>query len=268
MTGHENPAFPPEFDRGHGVRMKAVAIIPARLAATRLPDKPLARIAGRTMIEWVYARALTARKIDRVLVATPDQAILDAVRAFGGDAVPTRPDHSTGTDRIAEAAGLLPSEFTVVVNVQGDEPRISPGVIDAVAETLLSDPTLDMSTVCCPLPDGREDDPNVVKVVVDRSGNALYFSRSPIPYRRGTDAAYAPLQHVGLYGYRRDFLESFPGLERTPLERIESLEQLRVLEHGRRIRMVHVAHAPESVDTPEDLERVRALFAAEEGRQA
>lgn len=243
--------------------MTAVAIIPARLAATRLPDKPLAVIAGKTMVEWVYARASAARRIDQVWVATPDAAIVEAVRAFGGNVVLTRPDHQTGTDRIAEAAAGLPDTVRVVVNVQGDEPRIAPETIDAVAEPLLADPSLAMSTVCCPLPQGREDDPNVVKVVGDRSGNALYFSRSPLPYRRSADAPYAPLQHVGLYGYRRDFLLAFPTLERTPLERVESLEQLRVLEHGHRIRLVAIDHAPESVDTPEDLQRVRALFDAD-----
>lgn len=260
MTGHDPSTDCGRLLAGCDVQMKAVAIIPARLAATRLPDKPLARIQGRTMVEWVYLRATAARSIDRVLVATPDAAIADAVRSFGGNVVMTRADHLTGTDRISEAADTLNQEYSVVVNVQGDEPRVAPEVIDAVAETLLRDRSLAMATVCCPLPPARENDPNVVKVVVDASDHALYFSRSPIPYRRSTDSDYAPLQHVGLYGYRRDFLEDFPKMDRTPLERIESLEQLRVLEHGYRIKLVRTLHAPESVDTPEDLERVRQLF--------
>ncbi|MFM7319974.1 MAG: 3-deoxy-manno-octulosonate cytidylyltransferase [Armatimonadota bacterium] len=247
--------------------MKAVAIIPARLAATRLPDKPLAMIQGRTMVEWVHRRASAARNIDRVIVATPDPTIAEVVRAFGGEVALTRPDHQTGTDRIAEAAAGLPDDVSVVVNVQGDEPRVEPEVIEAVAEVLLRDTGLPMSTVCCPLPEGRESDPNVVKVVVDASGNALYFSRAGIPFRRSDDPDYLPLQHVGLYGYRRTFLETFPLLPRTPLERIESLEQLRVLEHGHRIRLIRVDRVPESVDTAEDLERVRALFAADGGLQ-
>ncbi len=241
---------------------RAVAIIPARLAATRLPDKPLAIIAGKPMVQWVYERASAARCIDRVVVATPDQRIAETVRGFGGEVVMTRSDHQTGTDRIAEAASSLP-DYAVVVNVQGDEPRIDPSTIDQVADVLLRDAGLAMSTVACPLPEGRESDPNVVKVVTERSGNALYFSRSGIPFNRSQDPAYAPRQHVGLYGYRRDFLMAFPTLERTPLERIESLEQLRALEHGYRIRVVDSAIIPESVDTPEDLDRVRALFASE-----
>ncbi|MBB6053592.1 3-deoxy-manno-octulosonate cytidylyltransferase [Armatimonas rosea] len=242
--------------------MKAVALIPARLAATRLPDKPLALIAGKPMIQHVWERARSASKIDEVFIATPDQAIADAVRAFGGSVLMTRADHQTGTDRLAEAAQQLAPDVKVIVNVQGDEPLIDPEIIDAAAEPLLADDGLTMSSLCCPLPTGREDDPNVVKVVLTQAGYALYFSRSPLPYRRNADApGYQPLQHIGLYAYRRDFLETFPTLPRTPLEQIESLEQLRALEHGYRIKMVFTDRVPESVDTPDDLERVRALFA-------
>ena len=245
---------------------RAAAIIPARLAATRLPDKPLAIIAGKPMVQWVYERTLAATQVEQVVVATPDERIADTVRSFGGAVVMTRHDHQTGTDRIAEAVAALP-DFDVIVNVQGDEPRIDPRTIDAVADALLQDASLAMSTVACPLPAGRESDPNVVKVVLDRTGNALYFSRAGIPFPRTSDPAYSPLQHVGLYAYRRDFLTAFPTLERTPLERIESLEQLRALEHGYKIRVVPTADVPESVDTPEDLDRVRALFAERGERQ-
>ena len=241
--------------------MNAVALIPARLAATRLPNKPLALIAGKIMLQHVYERAQQARLIDAVYIATPDREIAEAVRVFGGQVLMTRHDHQTGTDRLAEAAQQLGKETKIIVNVQGDEPLIDPATIDGVAEPLLADEALAMSSLCCPLPEGREGDPNVVKVVVAQSGDALYFSRSPLPYRRNTDApGYQPLQHIGLYGYRRDFLEKFPTLPRTPLEQIESLEQLRALEHGYRIKMVFTQSAPESVDTPEDLERVRGIL--------
>lgn len=239
---------------------KAVAIVPARLAATRLPNKPLAEIAGRPMIQHVYERARQATTLDNVLVATPDDAILQAVGAFGGRAIPTSPSHRTGTDRVAEAAASLPPDVTVIVNIQGDEPLLDPMTVDAVARLLLDDPSLVMASLMCPLPERREDDPNVVKVVTDLNGFALYFSRSPLPYRRGSDAPYASRQHVGLYAYRRDFLSLLTTLPPTPLEQAESLEQLRVLEHGYRIRMAETERAPESVDTPEDLERVRRLI--------
>ena len=239
---------------------QAVAILPARLAATRLPDKPLADIAGKPMIQHVYERARQARTLSDVLVATPDAAIADAVHGFGGMVVLTSPTHPTGTDRVAEAAQTLSPDIAVIVNVQGDEPLLDPGTVDAVATLLLEDPTLVMASLMCPLPAGREADPNVVKVVVDRRNFALYFSRSPLPYRRNAAAPYAPRQHVGLYAYRRDFLLEFPRLAPTPLEQAESLEQLRALEHGFRIRMAETDRAPESVDTPEDLERVRTLL--------
>lgn len=238
----------------------AVALIPARLAATRLPDKPLAEIAGKPMIQHVWERARQAKTIQEVYVATPDARIADVVHAFGGIALMTSAAHATGTDRLAEAAAGLPETIRVVVNVQGDEPLIDPASIDAVAAPLIEDASVPIASLCCPLPEGRESDPNVVKVVLDRAGFALYFSRSPLPYRRSADVLYEPLQHVGLYAYRRDFLQTFPALPRTPLEQIESLEQLRALEHGYRIRMVRTSRPPESVDTPEDLERVRALL--------
>jgi 3-deoxy-manno-octulosonate cytidylyltransferase (CMP-KDO synthetase) len=243
----------------------AAAILPARLAATRLPDKPLADIGGKPMIRHVYERAQRASRLSRVLVATPDPAIFDAVRAFGGEAVMTSDAHRSGTDRVAEAAAALPAEFEVIVNVQGDEPLVDPATIDAVLEPFAADPSVVMASLMCPLPEGRESDPNVVKVVTTLDGFALYFSRSPLPFRRAADAPYAPRQHVGLYAYRRDFLARLTALPPTPLERAESLEQLRVLEHGYRIKMVETPRAPESVDTPEDLERARALFAAEAG---
>jgi len=239
---------------------RAVGIIPARLAATRLPNKPLADLAGKTMIQRVYERVTQARTLTDVLVATPDPEIMAAVEAFGGRAVLTSPDHRTGTDRVAEAARALPDDVAVIVNIQGDEPLLDPATIDAVAAPLLADNSLVMSSLMCPLPEGRESDPNVVKVVCDHRDFALYFSRSPLPYRRNADARYGPRQHVGLYAYRRGFLMRLTTLPPTPLEQVESLEQLRVLEHGFRIRLVWTDRAPESVDTPEDLARVRSLL--------
>jgi 3-deoxy-manno-octulosonate cytidylyltransferase (CMP-KDO synthetase) len=240
--------------------VKIIAIIPARLAATRLPNKPLIDIHGKSMIQRVYERAKLATQLSDVWVATPDEEIAEAVRAFGGTVIMTRTDHPSGTDRLAEAAQKLPPDVSVIVNVQGDEPLIDPTTIDAVAMPLLTDSTLSMTTLSCPLPAGREDDPNAVKVVCDMHGNALYFSRSPLPYRRDGEVVYTPQLHVGLYAYRRDFLALYPTLTPTPLSQIESLEQLRVLEHGYKIRVVQGTNAPESVDTPEDLERVRQLF--------
>ncbi|MGC4047960.1 MAG: 3-deoxy-manno-octulosonate cytidylyltransferase [Armatimonas sp.] len=243
--------------------MKTVVLIPARLAATRLPDKPLAEIAGKPMIQHVWERARKAQGIDGVFVATPDQRIADAVAGFGGEAILTRADHQTGTDRLAEAVGKLPDSVEVIVNVQGDEPRIDPATIEAAAAPLLADASLAMSSACCPLPEEQLSDPNAVKVVVALNGDALYFSRAAIPYVRDSSAGVIPKLHIGLYAYRREFLLAFPTLPRTPLERTESLEQLRALESGYRIRMIEIERAPAAVDTQEDLERVRALFAVD-----
>jgi 3-deoxy-manno-octulosonate cytidylyltransferase (CMP-KDO synthetase) len=259
-----------------------VAVIPARYASTRFPGKALADIAGRPMIEHVYRRAAAARGVDAVVVATDDERIAAAVRSFDGIAAMTRAAHRTGTDRIAEVAAGLPCE--IVVNLQGDEPLIEPETIEAVIAPLLSDPMLEMSTVCVPISDRADlDNPNVVKVVKDRLGRALYFSRSPIPHFRGGPPAGGgpaeagsydpgvgsfgrPFKHIGLYGYRRTFLLKFAMLAQTPLERTESLEQLRALEHGYRIQTVETRYDSIGVDTPEDLERVRRQLMAEPAR--
>jgi 3-deoxy-manno-octulosonate cytidylyltransferase (CMP-KDO synthetase) len=253
-----------------------VAIIPARYAATRLPGKPLSEIQGKTMIERVYERACAARRVDRVLVATDDARIADAVRAFGGEAVLTSTQHATGTDRLAEAVRSIDAE--IVINVQGDEPMLDPLGIDAVALALASDPGIEIATLSLPLVSTDEMlAPSVVKVVSDAAGDALYFSRSPIPYvrQKGGDARAAAAaavaaglarKHVGLYGYRREALLRFAALPQHPLEQAEGLEQLRALAAGMRIRVVpHHGEAGVAVDTPEDLERVRALLAPEKG---
>ena len=223
------------------------------------------------MIEHVYRRAAAARGVDAVVVATDDERIASAVRSFGGIAAMTKAAHRTGTDRIAEVAAGLPCE--IVVNLQGDEPLIEPETIEAVIAPLMRDPMLEMSTVCVAISDRSDhDSPHVVKVVKDRTGRALYFSRSPIPhFRNGPPesdgpAKAGPYKHIGVYGYRRTFLLKFATLAQTPLERTESLEQLRALEHGYRIQTVETRYDSIGVDTPEDLERVRRQLMAEPAR--
>ncbi|MCC6730788.1 MAG: 3-deoxy-manno-octulosonate cytidylyltransferase [Chthonomonadales bacterium] len=242
---------------------RVVGVIPARLAATRLPNKPLLEIAGSPMIEWVWRRALAARRLDDLYIATPDRAVLDAVGAFGGKAIMTSDRHRSGTDRIAEAARNIPCD--IVVNVQGDEPLLDPGYVDRAAEALLDDPALEMASLMCPCPTEEVDNPATVKVVCALNGDALYFSRFGVPFRRSDRETVVPMQHIGLYAYRREFLFRFAALPPTPLERAESLEQMRVLEHGHRIRLVAVPRAPLSVDTPEDLKKVRRILAGPHG---
>ena len=213
------------------------------------------------MVERVYRRAEAARGIARVLVATDDDRIAQAVAGFGGTAVMTRADHPSGTDRIAEVARGL--ECDIVVNVQGDEPTLDPAAIEAAVAPLCADSSVLMATLGTRLdPAADAGNPNTVKVLVDRQGFALYFTRAAVPYRRDAHEALAGvLRHVGLYVYRRAFLLTLASLPRTPLERIESLEQLRALEHGYRVRVVETSYTSVSVDTPEDLERVRRLAA-------
>ena len=235
--------------------MKATVIIPARMGATRFPGKPLADICGKPMIQWVYERASQAKSIFHVLVATCDQEIADAVRSFGGEVVMTSDKHRSGTDRLAEAAAKLDTD--VIVNVQGDEPLIDPASIERAVQPFIDDPSTNMTSLMVPIDAESAKDPNLVKVVVTQDNNALYFSRSPIPYERKPLETRSIYGHVGLYAYTKDFLLKFASLEPTPLEMAESLEQLRVLEHGYRIKMVEIADRPLGVDTEEDLERAR-----------
>jgi 3-deoxy-manno-octulosonate cytidylyltransferase (CMP-KDO synthetase) len=240
-----------------------LAVIPARHHSSRLPGKILANIAGRPMIEHVYRRVAAARLVHGVIVATDHERIAAAVRAFGGVAVMTRADHVSGTDRIAEVVSTL--QCRAVVNVQGDEPLIESGTIDAAIKALLDDSTADISTVSRPFVSLEEfRNPNVVKVVTSSRGDALYFSRAPIPFSRDNGLPDPARAHVGLYVYRRETLLKLAGLTPAPLETLESLEQLRALAHGIRIRVVETTHAGAGVDTPEDLERVRYAFAREE----
>jgi len=245
--------------------MSTVGIIPARHASTRFPGKPLAEIAGKPMIQWVWERARSAKSLREVIVATDDERIARCCRAFGAPVAMTSSAHPTGTDRLAEVARELDDD--IVVNIQGDEPMIVSDVIDTTVETLLAHASAPMATVVHPAGEESLGDPNRVKVVLDRGGRALYFSRSAIPHQRGTARVATPLQHVGLYAYRRDFLLEFVTLERTPAEQAEELEQLRALEHGHAV-VVAVVDAWRSipVDVPEDVARVEAAMAESRSR--
>jgi len=241
--------------------MKVVAFIPARYQSTRLPGKPLKDIGGKPMIQWVCERAALAKSVESVSVATDDERIRRAVRAFGGKVVMTSASCRSGTERVAEAACGTDAE--IIVNVQGDEPLIEPALIDDLVAPMLADSSIGLATPAALIKTEHEYlDPNTVKVVMDRDGNALYFSRSPIPnHRDGFRLDEVEIyRHIGLYVYRRDVLERLAGLAPTALEQAEGLEQLRALEHGIKIRVVKTAYSPESVDTQEDLERVRKVM--------
>ncbi|MRR13571.1 3-deoxy-manno-octulosonate cytidylyltransferase [bacterium] len=246
--------------------MKIVAIIPARYGSQRLPGKPLALIAGRPMIEHVVRRAEKATRVAEVIVATDDERIAAAVRGFGGEVEMTRADHPTGTDRLAEVAARI--DTTLIVNVQGDEPLIDPRMIDQAVAPVWRNPGVSMGTLKTRITSVEEYlSPNVVKVVTDRNGFALYFSRASIPHPRDlagrleeTFPRLEVFKHIGLYVYRRDFLLAYPKLSATPLEEMEKLEQLRALEHGFKIKVAETRLTSVGVDTPEDLERVRQML--------
>ena len=242
--------------------MRIIGIIPARYGSTRLEGKPLKDIGGKPMIQRVYEAAQQAQWLDQVYVATDDERIVAAVEQFGGNVRLTSADHKTGTDRIAEVAAELDVE--IVVNLQGDEPLLNPAMIDEVIQPLVDDSHLLMSTLCVPiLAEEALHDPNVVKVVFNQKGDALYFSRSLIPYPRKRDNFQA-YEHLGLYAYRKDFLLTYIALPQSRLEINESLEQLRVLEAGYQLKVVVSAHPYDgiSVDTQEDLEKVRQIVQA------
>lgn len=238
--------------------MKALCIIPARYASTRLPGKPLRDIAGKPMIVRVYERAVQAKRVQDVVVATDDERIRTAVEEHGGRAVMTRTDHATGTDRLAEVAEKM-TDYDLIINVQGDEPLIDPTVIDALVKPFLADARLSMATAKTLLTDEEEiANPNNVKVITDLTGNALYFSRARIPYARNEGANV--YKHIGIYAYRRDFLLSYARMAQTPLERSESLEQLRALENGHRIHVIETDAVFIGVDTEEDLTAVNEEY--------
>lgn len=235
--------------------MKFLGVIPSRYASTRLEGKPLKDICGHTMVEWVYKRALKS-KLDGVVVATDDERIVDEVKSFGGNVILTRKDHINGTSRIAEVCETY-SDYDVIVNIQGDEPLIEPDMINSIIDSFIEDNTIPMSTLKYKLTDMAEiENPNAVKVVTDKNDFAIYFSRSVIPYPRNLniDNYY---KHVGIYGYKRDFVMEYAKMASTPLELSESLEQLRVLENGYKIKVLETPYKIIGVDTQEELERVR-----------
>lgn len=235
--------------------MKFLGVIPSRYASTRLEGKPLKDICGHTMVEWVYKRALKS-KLDGVVVATDDERIVGEVKSFGGNVILTRKDHINGTSRIAEVCETY-TDYDVIVNIQGDEPLIEPDMINSIIDSFIEDNTIPMSTLKYKLTDMTEiENPNAVKVVTDKNDFAIYFSRSVIPYPRNLnmDNYY---KHVGIYGYKRDFVMEYAKMESTPLELSESLEQLRVLENGYKIKVLETPYKIIGVDTQEELERVR-----------
>jgi 3-deoxy-manno-octulosonate cytidylyltransferase (CMP-KDO synthetase) len=240
---------------------KVVVVIPARYGSTRLPGKPLVSIAGKPMIQRVFERAKLAQCVNQVIVATDDERIVKAVEAFGGEARMTRSDHRTGTERVAEVAAHV--EGDVFVNVQGDEPLLDPAAVDAAVTSLLEDPPASIATVATPIKTPADImDPNVVKTVLDFEGNAIYFSRAPIPWVReaASKVLARHLKHLGLYVFDREALLEYPTLPPGELERIEQLEQLRWLENGWKIRVAEVQHDAVSVDVPEDVARVEKLL--------
>ena len=239
--------------------MKVLCVIPARYASTRLPGKPLALIAGKPMIQHVYERACHAVLPQEVVVATDSKIVADVVKEFGGKVMMTSPDHPSGTDRLAEVALSYP-DIDVIVNVQGDEPMIPPEVIDRLAQAFADDNDLNMATLKTLMGEEDYNNPNAVKVVTDQNGYALYFSRSLLPYPRNRKADFKVYKHVGIYAYRRSFLLSYAAYEPTPLEQIEGLEQLRVLENGQRIKVLESKFQGIGIDTQEDLDAINALF--------
>ena len=246
--------------------MKILCVIPARYASTRLPGKPLKDVAGKPMICRVYDRASQAKTLSGVVVATDDERILRAVEDHGGRAMMTAKDHPTGTDRLAEVAEAYP-DVDLIINVQGDEPLIEPSLIDELGRAFDGDADLQMATVMTPMEDEAEQkNPNNVKVVTDKNGCALYFSRSLLPYPRN-DAGTPVYKHIGIYAYRRDFLLAYAKMAPTPLERTESLEQLRALENGYKIKCIRTNARFVGVDTPEDLAKVNEIYRRMEGKE-
>ena len=240
-----------------------IVVIPARYGSTRLPGKPLVSLAGKSMIQRVYERAKLAQRVNRVIVATDDDRIVKAIQEFGGEARMTRPDHRTGTERVAEVAAHEGGD--IFVNVQGDEPLLDPAAVDTAVGAMLEEPQVTIATVATPIKVPADImDPNICKVVLDFDENALYFSRAPIPWVRDTAGHVQArhLKHLGLYVFRREALLEYPTLPQGKLERIEQLEQLRWLENGWKIRVAEVEHDAVSVDVPDDVARVEKLLAA------
>jgi len=245
--------------------MNVIAVIPARYASVRFPAKMLADRTGKPLVQHVYERAVQAKMVSRVVIATDDDRIANVVRSFGGEVVMTSADHPNGTSRIAEAAESLDAD--ILINVQGDEPEMDPALIDLAVQKIIDDGEVPMSTVASPM--NHEDDPanpNIVKVVLDQRSRAMYFSRSLIPHDRDGDGVTQPLKHVGLYVYRRSFLPSYLAMSATPMETSERLEQLRVLEHGEAIAVAIAPSSSQGIDTPEQYDAFVKRYQAAQGK--
>ena len=241
---------------------KTIAVIPARYESVRLPGKPLIELAGKTIIQRVYEQVSKAELVDEVIIATDDERILDHAKSFGARAEMTSADHQSGTDRIAELAKKN-NDWDVIVNVQGDEPFIEPANIDKAIEPFKHDPTIKMTSLYHELSDEAEiNNPNNVKVVTDMNDDALYFSRSPIPFPRDEKSSEPYKKHIGLYAYKRETLLSLSELSPSELEKVEKLEQLRALENKISIKMLKVESAPIGIDTQEDLEKAQTMLSA------
>lgn len=243
--------------------MKKIIVIPARYASTRLPGKPLIDIGGKSLLQWVYDGACRSKLSDGALIATDDERIKKAALAFGAEVIMTDPALPSGTDRVF--AAIQDKEADLVVNLQGDEPFIEPSIIDQLFSAMVKGDVA-MATLCCPITDESEyRNPNTIKVVLDNSGFALYFSRSPIPFVKISNfkiqISNLAYKHIGIYGFTRSFLEQFVAMPKSPLEEAESLEQLRVLENGYKIKVIVTGYSGFGIDTPEDLERARKLLA-------
>lgn len=244
-----------------------IGIIPARWASSRFPGKPLYPLCGKPLLQHAFERASECKNLSSLVVATDDERIREAAESFGAEVAMTSSNHPTGTDRIAEAAATH-STATHFINIQGDEPLIEPALVDQLAELLASDATIDLITAASPITDSTQlDDPNIVKVVLNAANDALYFSRAPIPFPRTTDAVQ-PLRHIGLYGYRADFLQNFVTWPPAPLEIAESLEQLRALHHGARIQVVLTEHEAIGLDTPDQVSLLESLLSKRLEQQA
>ena len=244
---------------------RAVAVIPARWASVRFPGKALVVIGGKPLVQHVWERASELETVERVVVATDDERIAETVQGFGGAVVMTSPDCVNGTDRVAQATRDWPVDL--VVNLQGDEPTFEVKALDQLVRVMSDDSAIEMGTLAHPVADEAEHkDPNAVKVVLDQSGHALYFTRAPVPYARQAGLV-TPLRHFGIYVFRHAFLQRYARLAPTPLEQTERLEQLRALEHGVRIRVLLTPHGSIGVDTPADIDRLAAYLASRERRE-
>lgn len=236
-----------------------IGVIPARWASSRFPGKPLHVLCGKPLLQHVFERASRCRQLSGIVIATDDARIEETAKGFGAEVAMTSPDHPTGTDRIAEAAAKFP-EASHFINIQGDEPLIEPALVDQLASLLAKDASIDLITAASPLKDPAQlQDSNIVKVVLNEKNDALYFSRAPIPFPRQADAV-TPLRHIGLYGYRADFLQNFVTWPPAPLEIAESLEQLRALHHGARIQVVLSDHEAIGLDTPDQVSFLESLL--------